>query len=570
MLVLLAFSGCKSRTTDSNYDAQRPRRPVREYFDKKYLLYQLPANYYHNTHLDQSFIDPQAKNLSGFKPFGYDTALNLEYEHIYSKQCVYKNDTNWKYAQVCFPNTCLTHEPIYATVTIKNTTSKNQTYALRVFYQNTTYWFRTDDSINLAHHKDIDNFYGMSAVVQVNLPPGADSLVRIPYTIDMNPKSEDPGWDDTKVPSRAGNYEFLVLALPASDDNFLMRRWVDLKDINPFAVIKEDQLKDKGKTYGGHFAYTGPHHFKFVFMNEYFDGTDDLAPGHLFVPKNGREKRLCDTCSGWYHAVISESWRPQDFFTGYIFKSPYVKADYGIRKENCSIDTSGITLTIPKSTRGNYKKTWGELLIGQAFKYGHLTIRAKFAPMVNKSGTPNGIVHNMWLYQRDADAVDTSNPYSYLRNSEGKQPFEIDFEFWTSEDKVKSPWDDKAFINYSIVDYMRDASVNVKPGDIKTEDNYQVNRFNNRQLNVPGEGLPPAYFDSFHTYELYWYPDYVRFLVDGIEKAYISGEEAKIPDKHLFLWIGSPLYQDGTYYNQSSIPFLKEDKKTIIDYIKIE
>jgi beta-glucanase (GH16 family) len=93
---------------------------------------------------------------------------------------------------------------------------------------------------------------------------------------------------------------------------------------------------------------------------------------------------------------------------------------------------------------------------------------------------------------------------------------------------------------------------------------------NNTQLNLPGENLTRSFFNDFHTYELFWHPDHVRFLVDGQEKGIITNHMAKIPDKHMYLWIGSPLYQDGTYYSQSEIPFLKYDKESIIDYIKIE
>jgi hypothetical protein len=59
-------------------------------------------------------------------------------------------------------------------------------------------------------------------------------------------------------------------------------------------------------------------------------------------------------------------------------------------------------------------------------------------------------------------------------------------------------------------------------------------------------------------------------MLDGQEKALITKNMAAIPDKYMFLWIGSPMYQDGTYYLQSFIPFLKYDKQSIIDYIKIE
>jgi beta-glucanase (GH16 family) len=100
--------------------------------------------------------------------------------------------------------------------------------------------------------------------------------------------------------------------------------------------------------------------------------------------------------------------------------------------------------------------------------------------------------------------------------------------------------------------------------------NYKADRLNDRQAGIAGKELNREFFNSFHTYELYWYPDHVRFLLDGVETAFITKDMAAIPDKYMFLWIGSPLYQDGTYYAQSDIPFLKEDKHTIIDYIKIE
>ena len=117
---------------------------------------------------------------------------------------------------------------------------------------------------------------------------------------------------------------------------------------------------------------------------------------------------------------------------------------------------------------------------------------------------------------------------------------------------------------------MRDPKVLLKPDEEKRFGRYTANRFNQRQCHIHGEKFLADFFWSFHTYELYWYPTYIRFLVDGKECALITREMAKIPDKYLFLWIGSPMYQDGTYYNQSSIPFLQRDKESVIDYIKIE
>lgn len=117
---------------------------------------------------------------------------------------------------------------------------------------------------------------------------------------------------------------------------------------------------------------------------------------------------------------------------------------------------------------------------------------------------------------------------------------------------------------------MRDANVQLKPGEQK-----ESGQLRNWTLQ-PAAGkcyrkeFERDYFNYFHTYELYWYPDKVRFLVDGYEQAVITKDMAKIPDKYMFLWIGSPMYQDGTYFLQSDIPFLKHDKQTIVDYIRID
>jgi beta-glucanase (GH16 family) len=190
--------------------------------------------------------------------------------------------------------------------------------------------------------------------------------------------------------------------------------------------------------------------------------------------------------------------------------------------------------------------------------------------MYNKIGYPNGIIHNLWLYERDPDAVDTTSQWKHLVNGNGKQPYEIDFEIWSSMEGVNTMWDDNAFINYSIVDYMRNPNVKLRPGEMKQMGPYKAERLNTRQAGIPGTELNKSFFESFHTYELFWYPERVVFKLDGKETAVITPDMAAIPDKHMFLWIGSPLYQDGTYYSQNSIPFLKQDKFSVIDYIRIE
>ena len=565
---LLLSNSCKRRP-EVLIDKGRPQPTQKNYLDKKYLLYQLPANYYAAAAVNQSFQTGSETAVTEFKPLGYDTSLNLQYTHIYSEKCVYHTDTNvWKYAEVCFPNTCLTNDKAYAKVRIKNTSDKSVTYYSRLFYQNTSYWCPTNDAINLKTPDYLDNYYGASDVISIALSPGRDTTIQIPYSIGLDPKKEF-SIDPDKAPARAGNYEFMLLTLN-DDKDVLMDKALDLQKTNPFAEVKKDQLQNGGKRYAGHQSYVAPHHFKFVFLDEYFDGRNDLNPTHVYIVKDGKEKKLCDTCTNTYRGVINESWGIDDFFKGFILKAPFIHADYGIKKENTTIDANGITMTIPASRTGDYKKTWGEFIFGPAIKYGHLTVRAKFAQMMNGTGTPNGIIHNLWLYQRDPDPVDTTNPYSHLRNPLGKQPYEIDFEIWNSEYGINTMWDDSAFINFSIVDYMRDSNVAIKPGEKKRFGKYDANRLNTRQLNIPGGNLGRDYFNSFHTYELYWYPDHVRFLVDGWEQADITKDMAKIPDKYAFLWIGSPLYQDGTYYAQSSIPFLIRKKQTVVDYIRIE
>ncbi len=569
LVCCLLLSSCKKQNAPP-IDPDKPKRPKQEYFDKKYLLYKLTDDFYKDNTLNRSFGEAHNTNLVEFKPLGYDTKLNLQYSHIYSDQCVYHvNDSTWKYAEVCFPNTCLTKDKASSEVVIRNNTKQSKVFYVRLFYQNTSYWFPTDSSIDFKGEAYLDNYYGASEVIPVQVNAEGYSVVKVPYTIGMNPKHEFD-YDPAKDPARPGNYEFMLIVKEAKDD-LLLNENLDLKKINPFAEVKRDELLHAGTKYFNYSTYVGSHHFKFVFLEEFFDGVNDLNPSHVYIAKDGKQKQLCDTCTGWYRAIIRENYTVKEFFEGFIRKAGFVKADYGIKRENCRIDSNGVTITIPKSRRGDYKKTWGEFLFGPSYKYGHVTVRAKFSRMMGKFGTSNGVIHNLWLYQRDPDEVDTTNPYHGLVNYLGKQPYEIDFEIWsTSAYDTMTLWDDQSFINYSIVDYMRDTSVSLKPGEQKKFGSYTAERLNQRQAGIQGEEYNRDFFDYFHTYELYWYPDKVRFLLDGQEKAVITKDIAKIPDKHMFLWIGSPLYQDGTYFLQSDIPFLKHDKQSIIDYIRID
>lgn len=563
VMLILIFTSCKKQR-QTTQDSEKPIRVFTSYFDNKYLLYLLPGTYYDSLPVNNTFnfnrnriTLPSGLQIS-YQPLGYPDSLHLQYTHVYSDQCVYHvNDTTWKYAEVCFPNTCLTKNKAYADIRIENPTGKTIKLHIRLFYQNTSYWRPTNKVSEYTGY--LDNYYGCSELSEIEVEPNSDKAFKISYSIGLNPKHEFD-FDPSKDPARPGNYEFMLVV----DDkaNNLLSPNLDLRQVNPFAEVQKQPAYS--------FLYTPSEHFKFVFLDEYFDGTNDLSPNHVYIAKHGMEKKLCDTCTGWYRNVLSEIWNSDDYFNGFINSAPFIKAEYGIRKENCRIDSTGITLKIPGSKRGDYKKTWGEFLFGPPFKYGHLTVRAKFAQMYNKIGHPNGIVHNLWLYQRDPDLVDSTSEWKHLVNDSGKQPYEIDFEIWSSMEGVNTMWDDNAFINYSIVDYMRNPEVQLRPGEMKQMGKYKAERLNQRQAGIPGVDLNKSFFDSFHTYELFWYPDKVVFKLDRQETAVITPDMAAIPDKYMFLWIGSPLYQDGTYYTQSNIPFLKHDKYSVIDYIRIE
>ena len=281
LLLLFIFStGCK-RKPEVTIDIARPKPILGEYFDKKYLVYKLPNDYYKSSKLNQSFSDQSNSSVTEFRPLGYDPSFNLQYTHVYSKQCVYHVDSNtWKYAEVCFPNTCITKDNAYARVHLKNTGSESKTYYSRLFYQNTTYWYPTNDSINLTAADYLDNYYGASGVISVSLKPQQDTILSIPYTVGLDPKHEF-SIDPDKDPARPGNYEFMLLTLPGKED-VLLDDNINLQKINPFAEVKKDQLQNGGKKYTNSISYTAPHHFKFVFLDEYFDGKNDLDPNHVY------------------------------------------------------------------------------------------------------------------------------------------------------------------------------------------------------------------------------------------------------------------------------------------------
>ncbi|MBX2903237.1 MAG: family 16 glycosylhydrolase [Chitinophagales bacterium] len=544
----------------------------RTYFDSVLLLRKLPYSYYRVQQLESSFPELQLQNKAtiqahcgaevSFKPLGHHPDFNLHYTHVYSPSCVYRYaDTIYKYAEVAFPNPCLSANKLFAKVDIANKLKHAQTFYLRVFYQNTTYWYNVNTTSDTA--EILDNFYGASQVVPITLAAGEKRTAFIPYSIGLDPKNETD--DDSQTPARPGNYEF-ALVVQTDTVASIMQQQTDWKHTNPFAAIR----KNNDRNYLDNTAYVGPKHFKFTFLEERFDGTNDTTLGRLYIPFDSSEKRLCDTCTGWFKDIITEDWNHDDFYTGKIAKTPLVRASFGQRKENVSISKNGIRLLIPGSTEAKKQKTWGEIKMGQTFKYGHVTIRAKLAPMIGRGGCPNGIIHNIWLYQQNADPIDTTNPYNYLRDPVwNTQLYEIDFEVWSSTREWQA-WDRMCNINYAIIDYMRHKDVLLKPGEERWNGKYSIDRFPQKSANILGEDLSPDWFKRFHTFEVIWEPQKVRMFIDGKETACFTPEYCAIPNKHMFLWIGSPIYQDGTIYTQSYIPFLESDKETIIDYIKIE
>lgn len=567
ILLVHVLTGCRHK--DEAYkDLHRPVRANVRYFDDKFYLYRLSDTFYRGKKIAQTFNGLQDSiSLNNgveikFEPLGYRTDYHLQYTHIYSNKCVYntQGDT-WKNAEVCFPNTCLTHDTLFALAHAVNHSNRVQKVVLRLFYQNTTYWYATSDT-SVDPAKQLDNFYGCSKVYEAKLKPMENKILKLPYSIGPDPKHENVQ-QPYKLPARAGNYEFALLCDTKKDKPFFSD-YLDLKRINPFSVMKREEKKLRNSI-----AYVGPQHFKFVVHEEFFDGTNDLELGHVYLTKNNVQKTLCDTCTGWHRKIIDEDWRPEDFFTGRINKSGFVMADYGNRSSNVGMDSNGITLAVPASTKKHYQKTWGEVVFGPSFKYGHVTVRAKFADMFNRKGVANGLIHNLWLYETDPTETPTG-PYKNMTNKNGQQPFEIDMEFWPTNGK-KGVWDDEFYINCSIIDYMRDENVIIKPGMEGFIGGENVDRVNNPwQLLIIPHQYPRSFLSDFHTYEILWTPEYVKYYVDGIMLSKIQSDWAKIPDRNMFLWIGTPIYQEGNYYTISYLPFFDTSKYSYIDYIKIE
>ncbi|WP_052596859.1 family 16 glycosylhydrolase [Aureispira sp. CCB-QB1] len=505
-----------------------------------------------------------------FFPLNLDTAKQYQYIHKYN--CEYEPHA-FRYADVAYPSPCEygPNAKTKARAVLINKSQEEKTVRCRMFFQNTSYWFPTTADGNFTHQGHLQNYYGGTNLQTVTLAPGEEKEVYLEYIIGQDPKGTEKVAKRFYGPARPGAYEFMLWVSEEENDPLVQER-VDYASINPFAYFQTKRLKGDISVLNkvAHIAST---HFKFVTLMETFDGDNIYTPGTLYILSDRDEKPLCDTCTGYFRDVIANEWEPDDYFKGHISKAPWIKAAYGNRKENVRIDENGIYLRCPGSTPEHKHKTWGEVKFGPSFMYGTVKVVAKFSQLRNKeTHTPTGIVHNLWLYQFRHPSADPipGHPYAYMVNDKGKQPYEIDIEIWSKI--YDENWGGGSAINYSIVDYMRDADVLVKPGEKKTLDGVlHVDRLNNRQLNYPGEKLlRQDFFEQYHLYEMIWTPHNVSYRVDGKEVAKIDWRMAKIPDEYCFLWIGSPIYQDGTYYAQNGIPFLPDDRFTHIRYISIE
>jgi len=512
-----------------------------------------------------------------FYPLSQDTAKEFLYVHQYN--CIY-DPKNYRYADVAYPNPCLPNDPpAKAKVVLTNKSDSSKTINCRMFYQNNSYWFSTGMDATFENKLHLTNYYGGSQPSTIELAAGETKEIYLEYVIGQDPKGDS--WSTKKFygPARPGAYEFMLWVTEDANDP-LVQDSLDYTEINPFAYFQINRKVDGSII--DKMCHLHASHFKFITLQENFKSGNIYNPGDVYKLSHNDAKPLCDTCKGnYFRDVIASDWTLEDYFEGYIKDAPWIKAEYGGRKENVRIDENGIFLRNPGSTDSLKQKTWGEVKFAPSFLYGTVKVVAKFSQLrYANSHTPTGIIHNLWLYQHNHPYADPipGHPYEKLVNSIGKQPYEIDIEIWSKIDSEN--WGGGSEINYSIVDYMRDQNVVVKPGetkkykraDKKGEVNKRtIDRLNNIQLNVPCEKLlRQDFFDQYHLYEIVWSPYDIHYKIDGKEVAKIDWTMAKIPDEYAFLWIGSPMYQDGTYYAQSGIPFIPTDQFSHIRYISIE
>lgn len=537
------------------------------------------ANYYKRLGIPENSFGNEPRRIQNedytidFLPLGQPPNERYEYTHVY--RCKYQPEFH-EYANIAYPDPCPKKKYAQGLARIVNHSSDTLKLRLRMFFQNTSYWYPTDERMNLSGDQWYNtNYYGGSDRYLVIVPPGDSTAQILPYIIGKDPKDNSYPRTQLYGPARPGNYEFMLWV----DDGYMPEGlWSDtlvLWKENPFSSVRKSVNDGRDSLlWNRNVSYVPAKHFRFKLLNERFDGRNILEPGWVYFLAERDHKDLCDSCNGdsiWTKDIVRDNWLADDFFEGDIHESKMIKVPYGNRYENVKISNKGVLLRIP-SSEYRKQKTWGEFKFKPAFTYGKLKVVAKLAQLRNKATTPTGIIHNLWLYQKNYPRADTlpNNPYNFLGNGRGKQPYEIDMEIWSKI--YEEPWKDVSYVNYSIVDYMRDPNVLLKPGEkMFVKNGQEVDRFNDFQMNYPSSyELDRNFFEDYHLFEIEWKPDVVNYYIDGKCLASISGDLARIPDQPCNVWINSPIYQDGTYYNQQHIPMLESDHFTHIRYLSIE
>jgi len=508
-----------------------------------------------------------------FYPLDQPIYQRFQYTHRYIHKY---NPEFYHYANIAYPNPGHQKKYAQAKAIVENKSKDTLCLDLQLLFQNVSYAYPTSSQIDTSGAEWYrTNYFGGSEAVQICIPPNKTEDCYLPYIIGKDPK--DDAYERTGLygPARPGEYEFMLWTKPAGSKLDPWRDSLVFWKMNPFAELQKSLMNKDSSFFNQRTAYVPPGHFRFKLLNETFDGYNMLEPGWVYFTAEGDQKKLCDTCDQqviYNKDVIRDRWTPDAFFEGDISKASRIPTTYGNRHENVALTENGLFLRIPGSNPQKKQKTWGEWKFKPEFMYGTLKVVAKLAQVRNEENTPTGIIHNLWLYQKRYTRADTfpGNPYNYLTNDAGKQPFEIDIEIWSKI--YEEPWKDAAFANYSIVDYMRDEEVKVKPGDeMIVNEKDKVDRFNNYQLNYPiYQEMDRSFFEEYHMYEIKWSPQAVEFYIDHDLKARIDKTWAKIPDQPCNVWINSPIYQDGTFCTQSDIPFFSKDHFSHIRFISIE
>lgn len=552
---------------------EQPLTPV-----NSFSLTRIP-DYVRNMELPQGsfgeavkFIDHPKYKLE-FYPLDQPIHQRFQYTHRYIHKY---NPEFYHYANIAYPNPGFEKQYANARAVVENKSTDTLCLDLQMLFQNVSYAYPTSALMDTtAEEWYRTNYYGGSRPVQLCVPPKKSRECLLPYIIGKDPK--DDAYERTGLygPARPGDYEFMLWVKPQNTQTEIWKDSLVFWKMNPFAELQKDLMDGDSSFFEQYTAYVPPGHFRFKLLNERFDGYNMLEPGWVYFTAEDDQKKLCDTCDRhliFNKDVIRDRWTSDSFFEGDIHQAPRIPTPYGNRHDNVAINENGLFLRIPGSNPENKQKTWGEWKFKPEFMYGTLKVVAKLAQVRNEMGTPTGIIHNLWLYQKRYTRADTlpGNPYNDLTNGMGKQPYEIDIEIWSKI--YEEPWKDAAYANYSIVDYMRDPEVEVKPGaEMLVGEEDRIDRFNNYQLNYPVyEVMDRSFFEEYHLYEIKWSPQAVEFYIDHDLKARIDKAWAKIPDQPCNVWINSPIYQDGTFYTQSDIPFFSQDHFSHIRFMSIE